>query len=115
MEKMFKYNMINNNKCKRCGEVETYKHLLWEWGESKKIWDLFNRFTTDSNEQEEKVQEYNDIFRIRNIKIISKVKVKVIQGIIQIERPVNWSIDNVLTIAKEIEKIEVYNYHRWYT
>jgi asparagine synthetase B (glutamine-hydrolysing) len=44
MEKMFKYRMVDNNKCKRCGEVETYKHLLWECREAKNIWQLFNEF-----------------------------------------------------------------------
>ena len=29
MEKMLKYKMVNDNKCKRCGEVESYRHLLW--------------------------------------------------------------------------------------
>jgi hypothetical protein len=39
-EKMLKYKMVSNNKCKRCEEVETYKHLIWECGEAKKIWQL---------------------------------------------------------------------------
>ena len=80
--------------------METYKHLLWECRETKKIWEAFNRFTTYSNKLEEKVQAYDDIFRIGNsTRIISKVKVKVIQGMIQIERPVNWSMDNIMKIA----------------
>jgi hypothetical protein len=30
MEKMFQYKMVNSNKCKRRGHVETFRHLLWE-------------------------------------------------------------------------------------
>jgi hypothetical protein len=37
MEKMHKYKMVSNNKCKRCGEVENYKHLLWECRDAKRI------------------------------------------------------------------------------
>jgi hypothetical protein len=41
MERMFKYKMVENNTCKRCGEVETYKNLLWECREVKKNLELF--------------------------------------------------------------------------
>jgi hypothetical protein len=36
MEKMFKYKRVNNT-CKRCGEVETLRHLLWECREAKNV------------------------------------------------------------------------------
>jgi translation initiation factor 2 beta subunit (eIF-2beta)/eIF-5 len=42
MEKMFKYKRVYNNKCKRCGDVETYKHLMWECKEARQIWIVFN-------------------------------------------------------------------------
>jgi hypothetical protein len=38
---------------------------------------------------------------------INKVKVKIIQGMIQIERPSNWSITNIIKIANEIKSIEI--------
>ena len=38
MEKMFKYNMVNSDKCNRCGEVQSYRHLLWECRRARKIW-----------------------------------------------------------------------------
>jgi hypothetical protein len=28
--------MVNNNKCKRSGGVETYRFLLWEYRRAKK-------------------------------------------------------------------------------
>ena len=112
MEKMFKYKMVTNNKCKRCGEIETYKHLLWECREAKKIWQSYNDFLTHVNKLEDKIMSYDNIFRIGNIGYISKVKIRVIQGMIQIERPVNWSIDNIKKLAKEIENIESYNANR---
>ncbi len=114
MEKMFKYKMVNNNKCKRCGNVETYKHLMWDCREAKKIWEGFNEFTKHENKQDEKVNNYDDIFKIGDTKIISKVKMKVIQNMIQVERPVNWSLVNVVKIASEIRRIEIYNYKTVY-
>jgi hypothetical protein len=37
MEKLFKCQMVNNNKFGRCGEVQLYSHLLWECREASKI------------------------------------------------------------------------------
>jgi hypothetical protein len=30
MEKLFKYKMVSSDKCSRCGEVKSYRYLLWE-------------------------------------------------------------------------------------
>jgi hypothetical protein len=35
MERMLKYKMVNDNKCKKYEEVEDYKHLIWECREAK--------------------------------------------------------------------------------
>ena len=111
MEKMFKYKMVNTNKCKRCEEVETFKHLLWECSEVQHIWKFFNAFLTytPTNNQDDKILEYENIFQIGNSSKINKVKMKIIQGMIQIDRPTNWTIDNIMKIAKEIDRIEIYN------
>ena len=109
MEKMFKYKMVTNNRCKRCGEVETYKHLLWECREAKNIWQLFNEFVTNINQMNEKVQEYDNVFRIGNVENVSKIKLKIIQGMIQIERPKCWTIEKINEIANENRCIELYN------
>jgi hypothetical protein len=92
MEKMFKYKMVSNDKCKRCGEVETYKHLLWECREAIKIWRAYNGIITN---QDEKIQNYEDIYNIGNTGVFNEIKIRVIQGTIQIERPVDWSINNI--------------------
>jgi hypothetical protein len=89
--------------------VETYKHLLWECRESKRVWQLFNEFATSVNLQEEKVIEYENIYKIGNIANMNKVKVKVIQGMIQMERPTNWTKEKIEKIAKDIRQTELYN------
>jgi hypothetical protein len=101
--------MVNEDKCKRCGEVETYKHLLWECREAKNIWQLFNEFVTNANQGSEKVQDYDNIFKIADKENVSKVKMKIVQGLIQVERPKCWTLDRINDIAKEIKCIELYN------
>ena len=109
MDKMFKYKMVNSNKCKRCGGVETYKHLLWECKEAKNIWELFNKFVTNINQNNEKVQDYDNVFKVGNNEKVSKVKMKIIQGMIQIERPKCWTYERINEIANEIRCMELYN------
>ena len=109
MEKMFKYKMVNDNKCKRCGEVETYKHLLWGCREAANIWKLFNEFVTNINQINDRVQDYDNVFCVGSTGYISKVKMKIIQGMIQIERPKCWTIERIEELANEIKFIELYN------
>ena len=40
-QRMFKFKMIDNDKCEVCGEVETIKHAIWECTRAKQVWDLF--------------------------------------------------------------------------
>jgi hypothetical protein len=37
------------------------------------------------------------------------IKIKIIQSLIQIERPKNWTTDNIYKITREIMNIEKYN------
>ena len=109
MEKMFKYKMVNNDKCIRCADVETYKHLLWECREVQKIWELFNEFASHTNHQEERVLVYENVFEIGNKANINKIKIRIIQGMIQMERPKNWTMDNIIKLSNDIYRIEIYN------
>ena len=105
---MFKFKMVNNDKCKRCNEVENYKHLIWECREARKIWQLYNEYATSVNQQGE-VIEYDNVYKIGNNANMNKVKIKIIQEMIQMERPTNWTIENINNIAKNINKLELYN------
>ena len=69
----------------------------------------FNALITHINQQKDKVQEYEDIFKIGNMGYESRIKIKIIQGMIQLERPSNWSMENIKKIANEIQNIELYN------
>jgi hypothetical protein len=109
MEKMFKYKMVDRDSCRRCGRIETYKHLLWECGEAQRIWQLFNEFLSSINQLEEKVLGYENVFKIGNNANMNKTKIRIIKGMIQIERPANWKLDNIRKMANDIKDMEKYN------
>jgi hypothetical protein len=55
------------------------------------------------------VLDYENIFTKGNNAKMIKVKMKVIQGMIQIDRPVNWTKDKITNISNEIRNTELYN------
>jgi hypothetical protein len=109
MEEMFRYKMVNNNKCKRCGDVETYKHLMWECKEARQIWKVFNEYLTKTNQQEVRVLEYEKLYTIGSMGFVNKVKMRVIQEMIQINRPANWTMENINWNLKELKSLELFN------
>ena len=50
-----------------------------------------------------------NVFEIGNKANVNKIKIKIIQGMIQMERPKNWTMDNIMNYANEINRIEIYN------
>ena len=108
-ERMCRFGMINNNLCERCQQIESTRHLLWGCEESRNIWGLFNIWIANNNPSSKLVNEYKDIYNIDNCAHVCKVKMKIIQEMIQIERPNGWNIERINLISKEINKIEMYN------
>ena len=108
-ERMCRFGMINNNICERCQQIETTRHLLWECVESRNIWELFNIWIANNNPISTVMNEYQDIFRIDDCAHVCKVKMKIIQEMIQIERPQGWNIEKINLISKDIKQIELYN------
>jgi hypothetical protein len=82
---------------------------LWECREAKNIWSLFNEFVTNLNQDNERIQEYDKVFEVGNTGNVSKVKMKIVQGMIQIERPRFWTSEKIKDIVNEIKSIEMYN------
>ena len=109
MEKMLKYKMVATDKCQRCNEKETYKHLLWECKEAKKIWINYNNYLQHIKYPQDKIETYQDVYLIPNIIAISTVKMKIIQEMIQIKRPTGWTMETIRKIAMELKNIELYN------
>jgi exonuclease III len=107
--RMKKFNMTDSERCTRCENIENSKHLLWECFHVQNIWRLYNSMLTQINKEDETVRKYEDIFEVGRTKCLVIVKIKVIQALIQIERPKNWTLTNLKKIVKELIDIELYN------
>ena len=58
---------------------------------------------------EHRVNSYEGVFKIDDNRIISMIKVRVIQSMIQIARPVAWGVGRIRGVALELKCIELYN------
>jgi hypothetical protein len=107
--RMKKFRMTDSDKCNRCGEVETIQHLLIECVHSKNIWLLYNEIMLNSKIRDEIVLKYDDIFEVGKFQSSILLKIRVIQELIQIERPKNWSIENIKEIIRKLISYDKYN------
>ncbi len=105
--KMNKYKMTSSDTCPRCGTKEDTKHLLWNCIHAKNIWSLYNSLMKSANAKE--VENYEDIFTPGIPYAICLIKIKLIQEMIQIERPMNWKPENIKNIITNLMKIEQHN------
>jgi hypothetical protein len=107
--RMKKYGMMDTDKCPRCGETESSVHLLWECVHVRNIWEIFNLLMSQVNNKEECVQSYKNIFQACETPATSMIKMKIIQALIQIERPTNWNKQKILDIVNDLMNTEKYN------
>ncbi len=104
--KMKQYNMTESDKCPRCYNIETTKHLLWECEHSRKIWDLYNVILAKTNNINDKVMSFDDVFKTGLKESTCLIKIKVIQELIQKERPKNWPTERLTNMVKNLIAIE---------
>jgi hypothetical protein len=107
--RMKKYKMTVTDECPRCNMTETSKHLLWECTHVKNIWSLFNDLMNHIKNGHECVSNYEDVFQTCEMPAVTIVKAKIIQALIQIERPINWDRDRLLDTIKDLINVERYN------
>ncbi len=62
-----------------------------------------------SKSNSEQVRTYEDVFTPGTTNSSCMIKIKIIQEMIQIERPKNWSEENIKNIVKNIIDIERHN------
>ena len=105
--KMFKYKMTDTPNCPRCGSEETTEHLLWECVESKKIWTLYNIILSKNLYSDQKILKYEDLYRTEPSSSVSIIKMKIIQEMIQIERPKNWCMARLVNTIIRIRDLEI--------
>ncbi len=108
-ERMLRYKMTFSDKCPRCEEVESTKHLLWECAHVRQIWSLFNNLLTSIGCVNDTVNSYDNIYAPATKSGINLIKIRIIQELIQIERPRNWDISKIKKIAIDLICIEKYN------
>jgi len=105
--KMYKFKMIDNPNCQRCGLEETTKHLLWDCRESQKIWVFLNEILTENSHYSSRINKYSDIYRTESNNVVSIIKMKIIQEMIQIERPINWNKEKIIQIILRMRDLEI--------
>jgi zinc-binding in reverse transcriptase len=108
-DRMYKRRMVMDNICSRCGGVETYSHLIWECTEARRIWRVYNEYMDSIGQSGVKVEIYEDVFKIENIGAISTIKMKIVQEMIQIERPTGWTVERIKDTANALKNTELYN------
>ncbi len=52
---------------------------------------------------------YEDVFQTCEMPVIGIVKAKIIQALIQIERPMNWNREKLLDTITDLINVERYN------
>jgi exonuclease III len=107
-DRMMKFKMTDSNKCSRCEEIETSKHLLWDCREAKRIWEVFNEVIKEQTTLTERVQKYEDIFQMYENKVLNMIKVKIIQQSIQIKRISRWTTQAGIDLIKDLKIVEEY-------
>jgi hypothetical protein len=106
--RMKKFRMTDSDLCKRCGEQENAKHLMWECKESKQIWKLYNELMLKYKGKDAEVTTYDEIHKVENDGVMCLVKLKIIREMIQIERPKNWTAAKIHKITEDLMNIELY-------
>jgi hypothetical protein len=107
--RMYKFKMTESPNCPRCNNLETTKHLLWECNDSKKIWDLYNEVLEKSNLQNGKINVYEDIYYTDDTKALATIKMKIVQELIQIDRPKGWTIALIEKLIVNLRNMEIFN------
>ena len=108
-KRMYKYKMTDNENCPRCGLVEDTRHLLWDCLDSQKIWKSYNEILREAMLSKLILKCYDDLYRVEANEVLSTIKIKLIQEMIQIVRPTNWTKDRTINIIGQLRRIDLYN------
>jgi hypothetical protein len=98
------YKMTETDCCPRCGNTETARHLLYDCPHAKNIWNIYSEIVI-----EDKVTMYEDLIQVNDSQAAIMIKMKLIQELIQIERPKNWNKERIIVIIKNLIETERYN------
>ena len=113
--RMKKYKMTNTDECPRCGQTETISHLLWECAHVKDIWNIYNKFINKLGDEQNVVKDYESVYFFGQNSVGILIKIKVIQALIQIERPKHWNDSTIEKLVKELIDNERYIAYKKYS
>jgi ribosomal protein L32 len=106
--RMLKYKMTQTDKCPRCGSTETINHLLMECHHAGLVWEEYNKLMRKIGEHSEIVSDYQGIYVAGRTPVTALIKIRVIQELIQINRPKLWCRARMENIVEELLKMESY-------
>jgi hypothetical protein len=107
--KMFRFKMSVDSNCPRCNMDETTAHLLWECPESNKIWSHLNEILEAIQCSSLKINKYEDLYKTESNAAISTIKIRIIQELIQIERPKNWCKKRIIQVISQLRDYDLIN------
>ncbi len=101
--------MTVTDECPSCNKTETSKHLLWDCIHVKNIWTLLYALMNYVKNGQECVNNYEDVFQACEMPASGIIKAKIIQTLIQIERPMSWNREKLIDTIKDLINVECYN------
>jgi hypothetical protein len=72
------------------------------------MWSIYNKAMRESFNSNFCINRKEDIYDFSNGFIENGIKIKLINELIQIERPTHWTINKIINIAIEMKKIKKY-------
>jgi hypothetical protein len=69
---------------------------------------LYNNFANKLGNEQDSVKQYDNVYKVGTSPAIALVKIKVIQELIQIERPKNWNEEKMDHLVEELISNERY-------
>jgi hypothetical protein len=72
------------------------------------MWSIYNKVLRESFNSKYSIRRIEDIFDFNNGPIENGLKIKLINELIQIDRPMYWTKEKILNIATEMKNIEKY-------
>jgi hypothetical protein len=107
-EQMYRYKMNTSPLCMRCGEIENNAHLLYNCRFSLQMWLSFNKIIKESLSSNYKIERFEDIYNFDSGPVENVLKIKLINELIQIDKPKHLNKNKILSIMNDIKNTERY-------
>jgi hypothetical protein len=106
-ERLFRFKMIDNNRCDRCGDIETSQHMLIDCPDANKIWSHLRNILMTIN-IEFKVDIYNvlNIGDFTNDQAIISIVAEINSYNSQPNRPTDTPRQKIASIIKSMVRKE---------